>query len=236
MDLLLLAALLGADPSPPSAEAPPPAPAAAAAEAPVPPVMQPWKVRVEVLDADGLPVPGTTVQLGGATFIGGPRLAVSDESGECTFEEVPAGGYQVVLKHAGFVTQRRIFEVMATPQARVLIVRVELLLAVDEYYLDPWWPAVIDVDRGPVPVVLGADAELGHVPDARDLGVATELAVEGWVVTDRGPEELPVSRRSSSGGEAWMPGATAAAMFPAGPTPSSPLGWRRDAPSVLSPR
>lgn len=233
MDPLLLAALLGADPPPPSVETPPPA---APAVAPAPPVAKPWKIRVEILDEDGLPVPGTKVQLGGATFMGGARVAVSDEGGECSFFEVPEGTYEVTIQREGFVTQRRVLKVLATPDAQVVVVRAELHLFVDERRLDPWWPAVIDLELGPVPVVLGADAELGHVPDARDLGVATELAVEGWVVIDRGPEELPLSLRSSPGRERWLPGATASGPFPSSSPSLTPLGWRRDAPTVLTPR
>ena len=63
----------------------------------------PGEIRVVVVDRDGLPVVGVTVEL---TAVSGPsrRIVVSDPKGRASFDGVKAGDYVLKFELSGFAT------------------------------------------------------------------------------------------------------------------------------------
>jgi hypothetical protein len=56
----------------------------------------------EVLDNDGQPMPGVTIQITSDKLIGGPQVAIADENGRFVFNLLPVGIYTVEASLVGF--------------------------------------------------------------------------------------------------------------------------------------
>jgi Ca-activated chloride channel homolog len=89
-----------------------------------PTVSKPLYVRGVVMDQNGAPLPGATVDLIGAPPIV-PRRAVTDARGEFVFAGVPPGAYEVQATLAGFVPTSERLRI----ETRDVSLRVVLLLA-----------------------------------------------------------------------------------------------------------
>jgi outer membrane receptor protein involved in Fe transport len=63
------------------------------------------RLRGRVQDPDGVPMPGVTVTLTGATLAGPPLIVVSSETGEFRYPTLTPGFYNLVAEMDGFQTQ-----------------------------------------------------------------------------------------------------------------------------------
>ena len=65
------------------------------------------KITGTVLDADGSPLPGVTVEISSPSLMGGVQVQISSESGNYRFINLPPGTYKLVFKLEGFQTLDR---------------------------------------------------------------------------------------------------------------------------------
>ncbi len=63
------------------------------------------RLRGTVQDPNGLPIPGVTITLTGATLAGAPKVAVSDDTGSFRYPTLTPGLYNLVAEMDGFQTQ-----------------------------------------------------------------------------------------------------------------------------------
>jgi outer membrane receptor protein involved in Fe transport len=64
-------------------------------------------IRGVVTDAEGVPLPGVSVEVKGPALIGGPRTAITSESGLYRFANLPPGTYSLRVSLQGFQTMIR---------------------------------------------------------------------------------------------------------------------------------
>jgi hypothetical protein len=60
------------------------------------------RLKGEVADNDGVPMPGVTIQISSDKLIGGPQIAIADGNGAFVFNLLPVGTYTVQATLAGF--------------------------------------------------------------------------------------------------------------------------------------
>ena len=62
------------------------------------------RLRGDVSDPDGQPIPGATITISSASLPGGSRVAFSGEAGAYRFTAVPPGTYNILVEMDGFQT------------------------------------------------------------------------------------------------------------------------------------
>jgi outer membrane receptor protein involved in Fe transport len=62
------------------------------------------KIVGEVMDEDGAPLPGVSVEISSPVLLGGPNAQVTSEKGSYRFINLPPGAYKLVFKLEGFQT------------------------------------------------------------------------------------------------------------------------------------
>ncbi|GAF89183.1 unnamed protein product, partial [marine sediment metagenome] len=65
------------------------------------------KITGTVSDADGIPLPGVTVEISSPSMMGGVRAQITSDRGSYRFINLPPGTYKLVFKLEGFQTLER---------------------------------------------------------------------------------------------------------------------------------
>ncbi len=132
------------------------------------------QVRGEVVDADGLAVPGVTISVRGANLIGG-ATATTDENGAYRLPALPAGEYKVEARKEGFLPYQATGVRVATGQTTGLDIALALAVGTEELTVQEVKPA-LDVQRVSSGAVLSRE-NLRDIPNpGRDYQSATSFA------------------------------------------------------------
>lgn len=121
------------------------------------------QIRGQVVDADGLPIPGATVTVSGPNFLGG-ATATSDAEGDFRFPVLPAGEYTVEVRKDGFLPYRATNLLVVTGGMVTLEVPMKLAVGGEELTIEEVRPAV-DIERVQTGVVLTRET-MRDIPNA----------------------------------------------------------------------
>src|SRR3990172_708058 len=124
------------------------------------------EIQGEVVDAQGLAMPGVTVTLGGEALLG-EQIAVSLEDGSFRFRPLRRGSYNLRFELQGFQTLNR--EGIIVEGNRTVTLNVSLQVAtISETVTVTGESPVVDVKNTSLSNEFGA-AELSDVPSATDV-------------------------------------------------------------------
>jgi hypothetical protein len=129
-------------------------------------------IKGEVVDPDGLAVPGTVVTVTSPAIHGAPTT-VSSDNGDYIIPFLPAGDYQVVFERSGFAPARQLVRV---PVADVVTVNIQLALSGLAETVVVTAPSTADFTAAaPVGVSYRADL-IDMLPVSREIAGALLLA------------------------------------------------------------
>ncbi|MCX8126926.1 MAG: Plug and carboxypeptidase regulatory-like domain-containing protein, partial [Dehalococcoidia bacterium] len=147
------------------------------------------KITGVVVDEEGAPLPGVTVEITGPALMGGKRAATTSARGSYVFMNVPSGRYTLTASLPGFKTSKQENIVVTAGSSIVVDVKMEIGKLEETITVTAAGP-VVDAKTSTVATNINSEL-LAKLPTSRDAFYDLALSTPGMVAQGKDGSWLP---------------------------------------------